>query len=154
MRKTFSQSDSSSLIKYARNLSNIELERGTYVLSITSKFHQNPTIPSEDIIWKTLSQSDRCSLIKYARNLSNIKLERGAYVQSITSKFYQNPTIPFQDIMRKVKWTDRQKDERTDGQGDYYRAPASQSGALKRNSMCNSTQKNLMESFRFLYETA
>jgi hypothetical protein len=48
MRKTFSQSDSSSLIKYVWNLSNIELEQGTYVLSITSKFHQNPTILSED----------------------------------------------------------------------------------------------------------
>jgi hypothetical protein len=113
MWKTFSQSDSSSLI-----LSNIELERGTYVLSITSKFHQNPTISSEDIIGKTLSQSDCSRLIKYARNLLNIELERGAYVPSITSKFHQNPIIPFQDIMRKAKWTDRQKDGQTDGQTD------------------------------------
>jgi hypothetical protein len=133
MWKTFSQSDSSSLIKYARNLSNIKPERGNYVLSITSKFHQNPTIPSEDITWKTLSQSDCSNLIKYAQNLSNIKLKQGAYVPSITSKFHQNPTIPFQDIVRKAKRTDRRTDRRTarqtDGQGDYYRAPASRCGA-------------------------
>jgi hypothetical protein len=77
-------------------------------------------IPSEDIMRKTFSQSDYSSLIKYARNLSNIDLERGTYVPSITGKFHQNPTIPSQDIVRKAKRTDR----RTDGQGDYHRAPA------------------------------
>jgi hypothetical protein len=86
MQKTFSQSDYSSLIKYARNFSNIELERRTYIPSITSNFHQNPIIPSEDIMLKTFSQSDCSSLI--------IKLERGICVPSIISKFHQNDKIP------------------------------------------------------------
>jgi hypothetical protein len=54
----FSQSDCRSLIIYAQNLTNIKLEQRTYILSITGKFHQNPIIPSEDIMWKTFSQSD------------------------------------------------------------------------------------------------
>jgi hypothetical protein len=102
MQKTFSQSDCSSLIKYAWNLSDIELERGTCVPSSTSKFHQNSIIPSEDIMRKTFSQLDCSSLIRYARNLSHIKLQRGTYVPSITSKFHQNPTIPSEDIMQKT----------------------------------------------------
>jgi hypothetical protein len=107
------QSDCISLIQYAQNLSSIKLERGTYVPSSTSKFHQNPIIPSEDIMWKTFSLSDCSTLIKYAWNLSNIELEQGTYVPSITSKFHQNPTIPSQDIVRKAKRTDRQTDRQT-----------------------------------------
>jgi hypothetical protein len=105
MQKIFSQSDCSSLFKYALNLSNIEIERGTYVPSITSKFHQNPTIP------KLSNQIAAASLNMHGRNLSNIEFERGAYVPSITSKFHQNPTIPFQDIVWKAKRTDRQTDK-------------------------------------------
>jgi hypothetical protein len=39
-------------------LSNIELERGTYVPIITSKFHKNYTIPSQDIMRKA-KRTDR-----------------------------------------------------------------------------------------------
>jgi hypothetical protein len=55
MRKTFSHSNCSSLIKYAWTLSNIKLQRRTYLQSNTNKFHQNHIIPSEDIMRKTFS---------------------------------------------------------------------------------------------------
>jgi hypothetical protein len=58
MRKIFNQSHWSSLLKYARNLSNIDLKRRTYVPIITSKFHKNSTIPSQDIVRKA-KQTDR-----------------------------------------------------------------------------------------------
>jgi hypothetical protein len=102
MLKTFSQSDCSSLIKYAWKMSNIELERTTYIQSKTIKFHQNPTNPSEDIMQKTFSLSDWSSLIKYSQNLSNIKFEEGLMYQVSQASFIKIPPFLEKISCRKL----------------------------------------------------
>jgi hypothetical protein len=72
-------------------------------------------------MWKTFSQSDWSSLIKYAWNLSNIELEWGTCVSQ--ASFIKIP--PF-----LLKISCGKRNGQTDGQGDYYRAPASQCRAL------------------------
>jgi hypothetical protein len=83
MWKTFSQSDYSSLIRYALNFSNIELERGTYVPSITSKLDIHGICQtlnlSEGLVYmyKQVSSKSHHSLRRYpAENIQPIRLQQ------------------------------------------------------------------------------
>jgi hypothetical protein len=69
------------------------------VRTIASKFHQNPTIPSEDC-GKHSANQILCRLIKYARNLLNIELDKKTYVLSMTQASF----IKIPSFLLKISW--------------------------------------------------